>query len=334
MKVNKIFIEISSRNYFQFGVNWLIYSMERKNHDNSSWPANASSEEVYKILKSNPIGCVHSIFNNSFNLAFDKYLIHVGPVENGLSPFGIGMDRNHVLQLIRRISNKQEAVWDVASKTIEFSEGASISLQRAELTNHTLFGHLYNRQYLKENFLFVADRLLQEEWRTGLAETIDDKRTIVKYLLDHVFDQKDNPTLKELDNLKRLAHGDPTVAAENVFNYWIGRGLGLTPSGDDVITGICAILSALKGTNEAFQQQLKSYLVENGRKRTTHIALEYLLYATNSKFHSHLIQMCSVMDKPRGLEFLAALEDMRKIGHTSGADTIIGILVGIKATDG
>ncbi|WP_059173896.1 DUF2877 domain-containing protein [Bacillus sp. FJAT-27445] len=310
----------------------MIYSMRRKNHDKSSWSARASSDEIYKIIKSNPNGCVHSIFNNSFNLAFEKYLVHVGPVEKGLSPFGIGMNGNDVQQLTRQISNNEDVVWDVSSNTIVFSKGASISLDQAKLTNHTLHGHLYHRQHLKENFLFVADRLLQEEWRTGVAETNDDKRMIIKYLLDNMFDQKDNLTLKEMDNLKKLAHGDLTVIAENVFNYWIGRGLGLTPSGDDVITGICAILSALNGTNDAFQQQLKSYLVENGRKRTTHIALEYLLYATKSKFHSHLIQMCYVMDKPRGPEFLAALEDMRKIGHTSGADTIIGILLGIKAT--
>ncbi|WP_316568168.1 DUF2877 domain-containing protein [Neobacillus sp. YIM B06451] len=305
--------------------------VQRKYKENC-WPARAFSDEIYKILKSNPNGYVHSIFNNSFNLAFDNYLVHVGPVENGLSPFSIGLVRHDVQQLIMKISNKQEVAWDVPSKTIVFSEGASISLEQAEVTNHTLDGHYYNPHLLKENFLFVADTLLDDYWQTGLAENNDDKRMLIKYLLDPIFDQKDNLILKELDNLKKLAHGEETAVAETVFNYWIGRGLGLTPSGDDVITGICAILSALNGTNKAFQQQLKSYLVENGRKRTTHIALEYLLYATESKFHSYLIRMCYVMDKPRGPEFLAALEDMRKIGHTSGADTIIGMLVGIKAT--
>ncbi|WP_409275100.1 DUF2877 domain-containing protein [Neobacillus sp. SCS-31] len=305
--------------------------VQRKYKENC-WPARAFSDEIYKILKSNPNGYVHSIFNNSFNLAFDNYLVHVGPVENGLSPFSIGLVRHDVQQLIMKISNKQEVAWDLPSKTIVFSEGASISLEQAEVTNHTLHGYLNHRHHLKENFQFVANSLLHADWQTGLAETNDDKRMLIKFLLDPMFGLKDNLILKELDNLKKLAHGDETVVAETVFNYWIGRGLGLTPTGDDVITGICAILSAIKKTNKAFQQQLKTYLVEKGRKRTTHIALEYLLYATESKFHSHLIQMCDVMDKPRGPEFMAALEDMRKIGHTSGADTIIGILVGIKAT--
>ena len=90
-------------------------------------------------------------------------------------------------------------------------------------------------------------------------------------------------------------------------------------------------LSAFEGTNQTFLQQLKTYLSEHGRERTTHIALEYLLYASENKFHSHLLELCMVLDKPRGPEFLKALEEMKKMGHTSGADTLVGILVGIKA---
>ncbi|ALC88932.1 hypothetical protein AM500_03290 [Bacillus sp. FJAT-18017] len=311
----------------------MIYSMGKNNHDNSSWTARAASNDIYRILESNPTGCVHSIFTNSFNLYFGGHLVHVGAAENGLSPFGIGLDQNDVQQLLRRINGKQTVVWDSSSNTLIFSEGASLSLEQAELTTHTINGSMCNLPHLKDNFLFVADRLRQEEWRTGLVETNEDKIVLIKYLLDPVFDQKDTVFLNKLDTLKKLARGDQTVEAESVFNYWIGRGLGLTPSGDDVITGICAIFSALKGTNKAFQEQLRSYLVEYGRERTTHIALEYLLYATENKFHSHLIQMCHVMDKPRGPEFLAALEEIRKIGHTSGADTIIGILLGINALD-
>ncbi|OCA85847.1 hypothetical protein A8F94_13350 [Bacillus sp. FJAT-27225] len=308
----------------------MSYSFER-NHSNSGWTARAASNEIYKIVERNQKGYVHSIFNNSFNLAFGDSLIHIGDVEKGISPFGIGLNKQDVQQFIREIRGNQNVVWHRHSETFVFSEGPSLSIGQAELANPVLYGFMYNLWHLKDNLLFVADRLLQEDWQTGLAQTNNDKIMLIKFLTDPIFNQKDHPILHELDNLKMLARGDQSTDANNVFNYWIGRGLGLTPSGDDVITGICAIFSALEGTNDVFQQQLKTYLFEYGRKRTTHISLEYLLYAAENKFHSHLIQMCQVMDKPRGTEFMTALEEMRKIGHTSGADTVIGVLLGIKA---
>ncbi len=44
------------------------------------------------------------------------------------------------------------------------------------------------------------------------------------------------------------------------------------------------------------------------------------------------LKYVTVLDKPQGPEFLKALEEMKKMGHTSGADTLVGILVGIKAS--
>ena len=137
--------------------------------------------------------------------------------------------------------------------------------------------------------------------------------------------------LDKLESLLRLACNDSGEDAIEVFDYWIGRGLGLTPTGDDIITGICAVLSSTEGTDKLFLQQLNSYLVEHGRERTTHIALEYLMYATESKFHSHLLQVCYVLGEPRGAGFSKALDEMKGIGHTSGADTLVGVLIGIKA---
>ena len=53
----------------------------------------AASEDISRILEKNPIGNVHSVFNTSFNLAFGEHLVHIGAVENGLAPFGIGMEQ-------------------------------------------------------------------------------------------------------------------------------------------------------------------------------------------------------------------------------------------------
>lgn len=313
----------------------LFYSTEMNSNRNSGafvLSALAASEDISRILEKNPIGNVHSVFNTSFNLAFGEHLVHIGAVENGLAPFGIGMEQANAQLLTKLVGIDQKVFWDQRSMSLVFPRGISLSLGQVKWTNHKLQPFNYQYAYLKDNFEVIAGRLLQADWQTGLAETEEEKKRIIHYLLDSSSSHEDVLVLEKLEDLKKLASNHEGTEAEKVFNYWIGRGLGLTPSGDDVITGICAVLTALEGTNQTFLQELNAYLLAHGRKRTTHIALEYLHYATDNKFHTHLLEICTVLDKPQGPEFLKALEEMKKMGHTSGADTLVGILVGIKAS--
>lgn len=291
----------------------------------------AASDDISRILEKNTKGNVHSVFNNSFNLAFGEHLVHLGAFENGLAPFGIGLDQAYAKLLTKLLVANQEIFWDKQSMSLFFPGGISLSLSQVKWIDHKLQPFNYQYAYVEDNFAFVADRLLQVDWQTGLANTEEEKKEILQYLVNPSSFHEDVLVLEKLDGLKGLIGHKEGIVAEDVFNYWMGRGLGLTPSGDDVITGICAVLSAFEGTNQTFLQELRTYLSEHGRTRTTHIALEYLLYASENKFHSHLLELCMVLDKPRGPEFLKALEEMKKMGHTSGADTLVGILVGIKA---
>ncbi|WP_252504211.1 DUF2877 domain-containing protein [Sporosarcina sp. Marseille-Q4943] len=290
----------------------------------------AASEDISRILEENPKGHVHSVFNTSFNLAFGEHLVHIGALENGLAPFGIGMDQANATLLTKLLAVDLEVVWDETSMSLLFPKGITLSMSQVKWTNHKLQPFSYDLLHLESNFRFIAERILQADWQTGLAQTEEEKKRIIQYIVDPSSSVDEIPVLDKLDCLRTLVcHHEQD--AEKVFDYWIGRGLGLTPSGDDCITGICAVLSALDGVDQTFLGKLNSYLEERGRKRTTYVALEYLLYATENKFHSHLLQLCYVLDKPRGPEFLKALEEMKEIGHTSGADTLVGMLIGMKA---
>lgn len=311
----------------------LFYSTDGSSNRNSDafvLNALAASDEISRIFTTNPKGHVHSVFNTSFNLSFGGHLVHVGALKNGLAPFGIGMEQTNAHLLTALVVADLEVYWDRDSMSIRFPKGISLSLGEANWTKHKMQPFIYGYPSLVENYTFLAKKLLQDDWKTGLAESEEEKKRIVDYLLDSSSTTGGIQVLEKLDALKNLVDHHE-LDAENVFDYWIGRGLGLTPSGDDCITGICAVLSALEGADQAFLHNLRSYMDERGRERTTHIALEYLLYATENKFHSHLLQLCYVLDNPRGSEFLKALEELKEIGHTSGTDTLVGMLIGIKA---
>ncbi len=83
----------------------------------------------------------------------------------------------------------------------------------------------------------IADRLLQADWQTGLAETEEEKKRIIHYLLDPSSSHEDVLVLEKLEDLKKLASNHEGTEAEKVFNYWIGRGLGLHLAGTMLLQG-------------------------------------------------------------------------------------------------
>ncbi|ALX48483.1 DUF2877 domain-containing protein [Lentibacillus amyloliquefaciens] len=287
------------------------------------------SDRVDHILQHHTSGKVHSLFDTSFNLLFGKRLIHVGVYENGMAPFGIGLNRQSSVRLRRSIQQAQKVIWDSGSKGFVFGGGATLTLRHAERTNHLLESKSFDERVLMANLRFTTDKMLEEKWQTGLTQTEEEHQQFMRFI-QMPLTSGQLPFIDKLNELRRLAKGSKTIASEHVLDYWIGRGLGLTPSGDDIITGMCAMLSIL-GSQSSLQEQLRHYLYQKGMERTTPVGYEYLWYAAHGEYHTHLLDMCQAMLKSDEQELMAALQAMKMIGHTSGADTVSGILLGIKS---
>ncbi|MBP2077005.1 DUF2877 domain-containing protein [Oceanobacillus polygoni] len=294
------------------------------------WEANAGSKIVFDIFKVHSNGTVHSIFNNSFNLIFGERMIHIGSVENGVAPFGIGMEHMNAQLLTKQINGNQSVQWDAYNQQLIIGNKYLLSLNQAIRTNHMLSEQSFNATNIQRNLEWVTSKLRHETWQTGLAQTAEEKEFIIDYLLSKKFTDANQSLFHKFDELERVVTNRQGVDVQEVFDYWIGRGLGLTPSGDDLLTGMCASLSILHGTSNHFHIQLKDYVMQYGLQRTTQVGYEYLYYAAQHEYHSHLIQFCSALLTEQESDLSTVLEEMRAIGHTSGTDTIIGVLLGMK----
>lgn len=294
------------------------------------WVAQCISAGIYRILEKEPAGSVHSVFNTSFNLIFGEKLVHVGALDNGLAPFGIGLEQMDSQMLTRKMKQAESVTWNASDNILRFAGGEILMLKRAVTTDHSLFNRPFSKAILKNNFDYTISNLFHDKWQTGLVQTQEEKEILLQDMLSPITSLTDHAALKELANLSALVQGKEKSEAVHVFNYWIGRGPGLTPSGDDVMTGICAILSVLQDSKGSFKEELESYVLQYGRQRTTQVGVEYLSYATKNEYHSHLVQLCKSLLNPQKDELLTALDEMRKMGHTSGTDTLIGILLGMK----
>jgi len=109
--------------------------------------------------------------------------------------------------------------------------------------------------------------------------------------------------------------------------HWLGRGPGLTPSGDDVIVGIIATLwsaGAFAGDRLA---TLRRSLDRATGKCTTDVSAEYLHYACRGMVAGPLHELFTALHRGDGPATIEAANRLRNFGHTSGIDTVLGIIV-------
>lgn len=290
------------------------------------------SEAVFQAAGQTGAGSVHSVFNTSFNLSFGERLVHIGALENGLSPFGIAIQEQQARMLVRLVRQGERVSFDFPGNRILLPRGLAILLQHSErldlrisvceMENH-LPGTYRER---------IRVELSKAGMQSGIVQSMAEQHQLLSWILDGTSEEaKASELAIRVFQLQKLAVSMDAAEAEQAFDFWIGRGLGLTPSGDDLLTGLFASLELQGLLSRELAQALLDYLEAYGRKRTTDVAYEYLLYATKGYYHSSIIQLAQALQQPDPVVFEQALSEMEQVGHTSGIDTIIGMLAGLEA---
>ena len=117
----------------------------------------------------------------------------------------------------------------------------------------------------------------------------------------------------------------------------IGLGPGLTPSGDDILVGYMAGLwCTVDGSSERAQfiSSLGKTIIELSDK-TNDISRTYLYHAVRGQVSSRLANLAEAICRGAEPERLhVTAETALSVGHTSGMDTVYGLLSGLDAWEG
>ncbi|MCX8650507.1 DUF2877 domain-containing protein [Gilliamella sp. B2776] len=111
------------------------------------------------------------------------------------------------------------------------------------------------------------------------------------------------------------------------ITQFIGLGPGLTPSFDDIIVGIIAILFCdhrFKPKIQRIKTTLQNLPLE---VLTTTISATFLKYALQGKFSLPVLNVIERLNQHRYNH--CAIHNLLNYGHTSGADLLLGIWLGI-----
>lgn len=107
----------------------------------------------------------------------------------------------------------------------------------------------------------------------------------------------------------------------------IGLGPGLTPSGDDMLVGALAALQCHKALLSPRRIPLLLPDVHTLRAMTTTVSCSYLQHAAQGHFSSALVRLLRQLIS--GGDSTDATRALLQHGHTSGADTVVGLAAGI-----
>jgi hypothetical protein len=106
------------------------------------------------------------------------------------------------------------------------------------------------------------------------------------------------------------------------FKEFIGCGHGLTPSGDDVLTGMMAMAHAF---NHQGFIHVVSKLCEPQLHKTTDVSRVMLKHAFNGRFNDYQSKLIQAISVNKDVHEFA--NQCSTLGHTSGYDFIVGVLM-------
>ncbi|WP_414842231.1 DUF2877 domain-containing protein [Enterococcus saccharolyticus] len=261
------------------------------------------SEGIFPIDQFGKMGKIHSVFDRSFNLKVGERLINVANYSGYLASFGLYLEDTLYQSLVPYL--QQDNLVKVFSKglTIYSREGIKkITWSDCEIVSL----QAKNIQLTKEQQDVLKAVLEEAQVETKIGLPIDCHARQI---------------------FAKLRQKELTPSEWNeIISYLIGRGKGLTPSGDDILVAYLVMLYVRKdsrsiGLSHAFKQRLLS---------TTDISKEYIWYARQGYVNSLVYQLYIDLKNNKEKEVIAYdVQQVMRIGHSSGNDLCYGLLLAI-----
>lgn len=125
--------------------------------------------------------------------------------------------------------------------------------------------------------------------------------------------------------LDALARGDVGAAVGPTVGL-IGLGVGLTPSGDDYLVGLLAVLGA---TADPTRHELAAAVAAHAPARTTAAGAAALVHAARGEFAERMHDLLIALAAGRSDRLASSIERAMAYGSTSGGDTLVGVFAAL-----
>lgn len=266
----------------------------------------AKSNLLPLYLKNHRAGEVHSKFNKGLNIQIDDALIYIGCSGIPLSVFGLSIEEEKLKDILSSV-RIHDLVINKDDKLIFYSMNGTIILDYKKLPVTDL-----KFPKIKVGIDEIADTRLYQ-----YLESINFEKVIGIDL-----DENTNKHINLLLNSNKL---DTTLNVESI-KFFVGRGKGLTPSGDDILIGFTLALMMFGKFNN-WRKDLESSVTSD---KTTMISVAYLSALLRGYASQSFISLVKLLDDTDMENIEKTIKEIQSFGHTSGNDTLFGFLLGLK----
>lgn len=266
------------------------------------WNKIVISDYLLPLTKFGTIGFVHSVFEHSFNLKVGEQLINVANYNEYLSCFGLFVPIDSFAEIKPYL--KQGDHIKIKSDRIVFYNLAKIKI--LNLSDYEVVSlKVTATQLEKESLHFLQQLLVAANLKEKIGIEQDAKFLAIK---------------------EQLLHPE-TADWASVTQFLIGRGKGLTPSGDDILVAYTFILGL---SHIDYIKALVAELIKQ-KGNTTDISWAYIESCVAGYVNSLIYQFYMDLKENKTEKFENDIQQIMKVGHTSGKDMCYGIYLGIKA---
>ena len=166
-------------------------------------------------------------------------------------------------------------------------------------------------------------RISWQAWSALISQEINNSNSLFYYRGDNIFYRELGKQLNHYRAalLNTLRHGlNPAAAITGL----LGLGIGLTPTGDDWLTGFCAIW-LLPGHPGCKDRQYFISAVAQAKNKTTLLSAVTLGAAIQHRYRESIGQLIKKIATNDSKEITDTLTEIKKIGSSSGCDMLCGM---------
>lgn len=270
-----------------------------------------SVETAKRLETINEIGKIHSVFNRTLNIVLNVQfpnMITIGDSSIAGSPNSVS------------ITNYKQL-----NKSLKLDQSCLIFSNRVIIDTHSII-HIeppYTSVMSDSEFMDMMVVETHIEWLKKLLEKKNPYKQQPSYLPFY------NQVLIEGQSLSHAIVHRNRKEIERSTKQLIGMGVGLTPSGDDYLTGLLLTLRRWSKQFGFISQAI--FMGELNLMTQTNIISQHQLYfALQGEGKQSVVEFIGdfVNDEMAYGEFQKQVQDVLNIGSTSGFDILLGILAG------
>jgi hypothetical protein len=120
------------------------------------------------------------------------------------------------------------------------------------------------------------------------------------------------------------------VAVLETTTQILGLGEGLTPSGDDLLVGLLAVLHITGRLEEVFPSAAHQRVLQDVLTQTSDLSAEFIRCALEGDFAEPVALFVRSLFALGSHEWHAYARSLAAVGHSSGVDAMVGIMLGCR----